>query len=151
MHAGESVSLSDAEQRKLFDFAIKQVKGRVPVIAHVSDSGTAIAADRARYAEKAGAAAVIATSTYYWTPPAAMVLEHFAQIGAAVKIPFFMFTRPTKWAASTTSDTDMVLKLIDRLRQFRGRRRREPRLAVHDQHRVQCVARASGFPAAVGH
>lgn len=120
MHAGESVSLSDAEQRKVLDHAIKQVKGRVPVIAHVSDSGTAIAAERARYAENAGAAAVIATSTYYWTPPAAMVLEHFSQIGSAVKIPFFLYYAPGEMGGTHHIGTDMVLKLIDRLPNFAG-------------------------------
>ena len=120
MHAGESVSLSDADQRKLFDFTIKQVKGRVPVIAHVSDSGTAIAVERARYAEKVGAAAVIATSTYYWTPPAAMVLEHFTQIGAAVRIPFYVFYAPDEMGGTHHISTDMVLKLIDRLPNFAG-------------------------------
>ena len=120
MHAGESVSLSDAEQRGLFDFTIKQVKGRVPVIAHVSDSGTAIAADRARYAQKAGAAAIVATSTYYWTPPAAMVLEHFTQIGAAVKIPYFMHYSPDEMGGKHHIGTEMVLTLIDRLPNFAG-------------------------------
>lgn len=120
MHAGESVSLSDADQRKLLDFTIKQVKGRVPVIAHVSDSGTAIATDRARHAEKAGAAAVIATSTYYWTPPAAMVLEHFAQIGSAVSIPFYMLYAPDEMGGTHHINTEMALKLIDRLPNFAG-------------------------------
>ena len=120
MHAGESVSLSDAEQRSAFDFVIKQVKGRVPVIAHVSDSGTAIAADRARYAEKAGAAAIIATSTYYWTPPAAMVLEHFAQIGSAVKIPYFIYYSPDEMGGKHHIGTDMVLTLVERLPNFAG-------------------------------
>jgi 4-hydroxy-tetrahydrodipicolinate synthase len=120
MHAGESVSLSDAEQRQMFDFTIKQVKGRVPVIAHVSDSGTAIAAARARYAEDAGAAAVIATSTYYWTPPAAMVLEHFAHIGSAVKIPYFMYYSPDEMGGKHHIGTDMVLTLIERLPNFAG-------------------------------
>jgi 4-hydroxy-tetrahydrodipicolinate synthase len=55
MHAGESVSLTDAEQRKTLEFVIKQVNGRVPVIAPVSDSGTGIAVDRARNAERAPA------------------------------------------------------------------------------------------------
>jgi 4-hydroxy-tetrahydrodipicolinate synthase len=119
MHAGESVSLADAEQRKLLDLTIKQVKGRVPVIAHVSDSGTAIAADRARYAEKTGAAAVIATTPYYWTPPPAMVLEHFAQIGAAVKIPFLVFYSPDEMGGTKLS-TELVLKLIERLPNFAG-------------------------------
>ena len=45
MHAGESVSLTDAERRELLEFALKQVKGRVPVIAHASQSGTGIAAE----------------------------------------------------------------------------------------------------------
>ena len=120
MHAGESVSLSDADQRKVLDFVIKQVKGKVPVIAHVSDSGTAIAADRARYAEKAGAAAIVATSTYYWTPPANMVLEHFAAIGGAVKIPFYVLFAPDEMGGTHHINADMMMKLVDRLPNFAG-------------------------------
>jgi len=119
MHTGESVSLSDAEQRKLIAFTIKAVKGRVPVIAHVSDAGTGIAADRARHAQDAGAAAVVATTPYYWTPPPGMVVEHFAQIGAAVSIPFFVFYTPGELGA-TKIETDQVLKLINRLDNFAG-------------------------------
>ena len=119
MHTAESVSLSDAEQRQLIAFTVKQVKGRVPVIAHVSDAGTAIAAERARTVQDAGAAALVATTPYYWTPPAAMVLEHFAQIGAAVTIPFFVFYTPGE-LPGTKLDTGLVLKLIDRLPNFAG-------------------------------
>ena len=90
IHAGESVSLSDGERRTLVEFAIKQVNGRKPVVAHVSETGTAIAAALARHAEQHGATAIIATTPYYWTPPAAMVLEHFIQVGSAVTIPFFL-------------------------------------------------------------
>lgn len=119
-HAGESVSLSDADQRKLFDLVIRQVKGRVPVLAHCSDSGTEIAADRARYAEKAGAAAIITMPTYYWTPPPAMVLEHFATIGAAVKVPFYVFYSPDEFGGPHHMGTDFMMKLIDRLPNFAG-------------------------------
>lgn len=120
MHAGESVSLTDAEQRKTLDFVLKQVNGRVPVIAHVSDSGTAIAADRARNAERAGAAAVIATSTYYWTPPSPMVFEHLSQIGGAVGIPFYLLYTPDDMGGTHHINTDMVMKLIDKLPNFSG-------------------------------
>src|SRR5258708_19003909 len=90
MHAGESVSLPDGERRALLEFAIKCVNGRKPIIAHVSETGTGIAAALARHAEDAGATAIVATTPYYWTPPPAMVLEHFSQIGSAVNIPFFL-------------------------------------------------------------
>ena len=49
MPEGEDLSLTDGEQRRLIEFAIKQVKGRVPVIAHTSDAGTTIAAERAKF------------------------------------------------------------------------------------------------------
>jgi len=119
MHAGESVSLTDAERRTLLEFAIRQVKGRVPVIAHVSDSGTAIAAARARHAEEAGAAAIVATPPYYWTPPPAMLLEHFAMIGSAVRIPFFVYNAPDEMGGVKMT-TDLALKLLARLENFAG-------------------------------
>lgn len=119
MHAGESVSLTDTEQRELLQRALKKVNGRVPVIAHVSDSGTAIAVARARHAEEAGAAAVIATAPYYWTPPPAMLLEHFAQIGSAVRLPFLVYNAPDEMGG-TKMTTDLTLKLINRVENFAG-------------------------------
>src|ERR1700720_4350964 len=54
-HAGESVSLTDGERRALIEFADEHIGGLGPLIAHVSDAGTAIAAALARHAEQAGA------------------------------------------------------------------------------------------------
>jgi 4-hydroxy-tetrahydrodipicolinate synthase len=119
MHAGESVSLTDAEQREVLARAIRKVNGRVPVIAHVSDSGTSIAAAKARHAEEIGAAAVIAAAPYYWTPPPAMLLEHFARIGSSVRIPFLIYNAPDEMGG-TRMTTDLALKLIDRLENFAG-------------------------------
>jgi 4-hydroxy-tetrahydrodipicolinate synthase len=119
MHAGESVSLTEAERRGVIEFAIGQVGGRVPVLAHVSDAGTGIAAAYARHAETAGAAAVIATTPYYWTPPPAMVLEHFAQIGASVGIPFLVHNAPEDMAG-TRITVELALKLMDRAENFAG-------------------------------
>lgn len=119
MHAGESVSLTDGERRELLGFAIERVRGRAPVLAHASDSGTGIAAAFARYAEQAGASAVVSTTPYYWTPPPAMVLEHFAQIGSAVRVPFFVYHAPDEMAGTKVS-VDLCLKLMDRLPNFVG-------------------------------
>jgi 4-hydroxy-tetrahydrodipicolinate synthase len=119
MHVGESVSLTDDEQRALLAFAIKLVNGRVPVIAHASDAGSAIAAERARYAQELGAAAVVATTPYYWTPPPPMIIEHFATIGSAMTIPFFVYNSPEEMPG-TKITAELCLKLIDRLPNFAG-------------------------------
>jgi 4-hydroxy-tetrahydrodipicolinate synthase len=119
MHCGESVSLTDAERRKIIAFAVEHAAKRVPVIAHVSDAGTGIAAGLAKHAQAAGAAAIVATTPYYWTPPPAMVLEHFCQIGATVDIRFVVLNAPEDMAGSKIN-TDLALKLIDRLQNFAG-------------------------------
>jgi 4-hydroxy-tetrahydrodipicolinate synthase len=118
-HAGESVSLTDAEKRAVIEFAVKHIAGRKPLIAHVSDAGTAIAAALARHAEAAGAAAILATTPYYWTPPPEMILEHFVQIGAAVRLPFLVHNAPDEMSGARVS-AELMLKLIGRLDNFAG-------------------------------
>ena len=117
MHAAESVSLPDPEKRDVVAFAVKHAK--VPVIAHVSQAGSELAAALARHAEQAGAAAIVATTPYYWTPPPAMVLEHFVIVGAAVKIPLFVHNAPDDMAGSKVT-AEMMAKLIGRLDNFAG-------------------------------
>ncbi len=119
MHVGESVSLPDAEKRELIAAVVKHVAGRVPVIAHASDSGTAIAASLARFAESAGVAAMVSATPYYWTPPPAMLVEHFAGIASAVKLPFFVHNAPDDMSGVKVT-TDMMLKLIPRAANFAG-------------------------------
>lgn len=119
MHAGESVSLPDDDKRALIRFAVERAGTRAPVIAHVSDAGTGIAAALAHFAQDAGAAAIVATTPYYWTPPPAMIVEHFFQIGSAVTIPFFVLNAPDDMAGSKINAA-LALKLVERLPNFAG-------------------------------
>jgi 4-hydroxy-tetrahydrodipicolinate synthase len=119
MHAGESVSLTVAEREALLEFAVEHVKGRVPVIANVSEAGTAIAASLASHAAKAGAAAIIATAPYYWTPPQHMLVEHFATIGAAAKLPLFVLNSPAEMNEVEIASKSVV-DLLKRLPHMAG-------------------------------
>lgn len=119
MPEGEDMSLTDMEQHELVEFALKQVRGRKPVIVHVSDAGTAIAVARARHAEKAGAAAIVSHPPYFWHPKPAMTVEHLVQIGSAVKLPFYV-CNPVVESAGTHLSTETTLQLIDRLPNYCG-------------------------------
>src|SRR6516225_10184099 len=119
MHVGESVSLPDPERRALLEFAVQQVNGRKPIIAHVSESGTRMAAALARHAEAVGAAAITAAAPYYWTPPPAMLVKHFAEIGAAVGISLFVYNAPDEMQG-TRLNTDLCRKLIEHAPNFAG-------------------------------
>lgn len=119
MPQGEDVSLTDAEQRELMTFAVKHVAGRVPVIAHVSDPGTAIAVARARHAEQLGVAAIASHPPYFWHPKPAMVAEHLVQIGRATALPFFICT-PVVEDAGTHLTAEIVLDVLKQLDNVAG-------------------------------
>ena len=119
MHVGESVNISAENRQAMLEFAVKHVRGRVPVIAHVSESGTAIAASLAAHAQEAGAAATIVAPPYYWKPPQSMLLEHFAAIGSSAALPFYLYNAPDE-VGGVAITTDLVLKLIERLPNFAG-------------------------------
>lgn len=119
MPEGEDMSLTDAEQRELLTFAIQHVNKRVPVIAHVSDAGTAIAVDRAAFAQKAGATALATHPPYFWHPRPAMVVEHIVQVGKAVSLPIFAVNPPVE-TAGTSLTTEMVLQLVEKLPNLAG-------------------------------
>ena len=119
MHAGESVSLTVVEREELLRFAIGHVAGRVPIIAHVSEAGTAIAASLAAHAKATGAAALIASVPYYWTPPQHMLVEHFTAIGTAGGLPFFVLNTPSEMADVEIASKSVV-DLIGKLPNFAG-------------------------------
>jgi dihydrodipicolinate synthase/N-acetylneuraminate lyase len=119
MPEGEDMSLRDGELREILEFAIGQVKGRVPVIAHVSDAGTQIAVERAVHAETAGAAAIMSHPPYFWHPRPAMVVEHLVRIGSAVRLPFYVCKPPVE-SVGTTLTTEIVLQLIERVPNLTG-------------------------------
>ncbi len=119
MHVGESVSLTTGERQELLEFTVRHVGGRVPVVAHVSEAGTAIAASLAAHAQKVGAAALIATVPYYWTPPQPMLVEHFATIGRAGGLPFFVLNAPADMGGVEFASKSAV-ELIGRLPEFAG-------------------------------
>lgn len=116
---GEDINLKDNEQRKMIEFVISQVNQRVPVIAHVSDAGTQIAVDRAKFAEQAGASAIVSHPPYFWHPKPEMVLEHLVRIGSAIDLPFLVYS-PVVETAGTKISTEIVLELINKLDNFVG-------------------------------
>lgn len=119
MPPGEDISLTDGELRTLLEFALKQVNGRAPVLAHVNDAGTDIAVARVRHAEQAGAAAIVSHPPYFWHPKASMVVEHIVRVGSATRLPFFVCSPPIE-DVGTPLTTEIVLEALGRLDNLAG-------------------------------
>ncbi|MCF6388987.1 dihydrodipicolinate synthase family protein [Mycobacterium sp. MBM] len=103
---GESAYLTEAEFDAVIDTAIGVVAGRVPVIIGASDLTTANTIRRARYAERAGADAVMVLPISYWKLSEREIAQHYAAVGAAIGIPIMVYNNPA------TSGIDMSPELL---------------------------------------
>ncbi|KVV48718.1 dihydrodipicolinate synthase family protein [Burkholderia ubonensis] len=103
---GESAYLSDAEWEAVADTSIRAVHKRVPTVVGISDLTTAGAVRRARFAEQAGADAVMVLPVSYWKLSNDEIVGHYRAIGDAIGIPVMLYNNPA------TSGVDMSPELI---------------------------------------
>lgn len=103
---GESAYLTEAEFDAVVDTTISVVDGRVPVVIGASDLTTANTIRRARYAQRAGADAVMVLPISYWKLSEREIAQHYAAIGAAIDIPIMVYNNPA------TSGIDMRPELL---------------------------------------
>ncbi|WP_123029568.1 dihydrodipicolinate synthase family protein [Mycolicibacterium stellerae] len=103
---GEAAYLNEYEFDSVVDTTVGAVAGRVPVIVGASDLTTANTIRRAKYAQQAGADAVMVLPVSYWPLTEREIFQHYAAIGAAIGIPIMAYNNPA------TSGIDMSPELL---------------------------------------
>ena len=102
---GESPTVSHEEHRRVVEIAIEVAAGRIPVIAGAGSNSTAEAVELARFAEKAGADAVLSIVPYYNKPNQEGMFQHFSAVAKAVGIPVILYSVPGRTVVDLTVDT----------------------------------------------
>lgn len=106
---GESAYLTEAEFDTVVDVTVRTVAGRVPVIVGASDLTTANTIRRARYAQQAGADALMILPVSYWKLTDREIMAHYAAVASAVDLPIMVYNNPA------TSGIDMSPELLVRM------------------------------------
>jgi 4-hydroxy-tetrahydrodipicolinate synthase len=88
VYASEYFSLSMEERKKILEQTVRLVDGKIPVVAGISASTTALAVEYARHASGCGADAVISANPAALSFPEA--LDYFRMIDEAVSLPIFV-------------------------------------------------------------
>ncbi|WP_264529694.1 dihydrodipicolinate synthase family protein [Flavobacterium sp. N502540] len=101
--------LSDEEKEAITVATIEQVKGRVPVLVGVSNLTTEKTIYHAKFAEKAGAAAVMIIPMSYWKLTDDEIVQHFDAVAKQISIPIMAYNNPA------TGGVDMSPVLLKRL------------------------------------
>ncbi len=93
---GESPTLSHEEHRRVVELCIETAARRVPVIAGAGSNSTTEAVALAKFAEDAGADAVLVVTPYYNKPNQRGLYAHFAAVAEAVKLPIIIYNIPPR-------------------------------------------------------
>ncbi|MBW4018419.1 4-hydroxy-tetrahydrodipicolinate synthase [Moraxella osloensis] len=106
---GESATLSMQEHVDVIEFTMKQVGGRIPVIAGTGANNTVEAIDLTQHAKQAGADAVLLVVPYYNKPTQEGLYLHYKAIAEAVDIPQVLYNVPGR------TIVDMQQATVERL------------------------------------
>ncbi len=102
---GESACLTEDEHLDCIRFTVKQVKGRVPVIAGAGSNCTRTAVYLSEEAEKAGADALLLVSPYYNKTTQAGLIDHYTTVANSVKIPVILYNVKSRTGINIEPET----------------------------------------------
>lgn len=109
---GEVDRLSDAERDRVVAAAVERAAGKLQVTVGITHNATVVTAERARAAERAGAAAVMVSP-----PPGSAagpaLLDHFRRVGDAVSIPVVVQDHPA--SSGVKLPVDFIASLAELL------------------------------------
>lgn len=91
---GEAATLSHEEHIAVIEHCVKQVAGRIPVVAGTGSNATDTAVFLSQAAEKVGADALLIVTPYYNKCTQKGLYEHFEIVAKSVKIPIILYNIP---------------------------------------------------------
>ena len=106
---GESPTLSHNEHKKVIELAVKECKGKIPVIPGTGSNSTHEAIELSAHAEKAGADGLLVVTPYYNKPTQEGLFQHYKKINDSVGIPIIIYNIPSR------SVIDMNVETMARL------------------------------------
>lgn len=109
---GESATLSEKEHCDVVDFVVKQVHGRVKVIAGTGSNSTRTAIELTAHAQESGVDGALLVSPYYNKPTPEGLYRHYLEISKSTKLPLILYNVPGRTGSNVPPA--VVKRLADR-------------------------------------
>lgn len=102
---GENQAMSGEEKRRVMEFAVKVVGGRIPVLSGVAETSTGEAARYVRDGEALGLDGYMLMPAMVYRPADAReTLEHFRTVAAATGLPIMVYNNPISYGNDITPE-----------------------------------------------
>jgi 4-hydroxy-tetrahydrodipicolinate synthase len=111
---GESPTLSHNEHKKIIEIAVRECKGKIPVIAGTGSNSTEEAVELSQFAERAGSDALLVVTPYYNKPTQEGLYQHYKKINDSVGIPIVIYNIPSR------SVIDMQVETMTKLYELKN-------------------------------
>jgi 4-hydroxy-tetrahydrodipicolinate synthase len=107
---GESVTMTEEEDRRVISIAVEAAKGRARVIAGTGSNSTAAAIKYSKGARELGVDGVLVVAPYYNKPTQEGLYQHFKAVTKAVAdLPVVLYNVPGRTSSNIAAET--VLRL----------------------------------------
>lgn len=107
---GESVTMTDDENRLVISTAVELARGRAKVIAGTGSNSTAVTIQRSQNARELGVDGVLTVAPYYNKPTQEGLYAHFRAIAEAVGgLPVVIYNVPGRTSSNISADTTLRL------------------------------------------
>jgi len=102
---GESATLSHEEHQRVIEITIKAARKRIPVIAGTGSNNTEEALMLTRFAQEAGADAVLMITPYYNKPTQKGLYLHFKKVAEEIDIPIILYNIASRTGVNLEPET----------------------------------------------
>ena len=107
---GESVTMSDDENRLVIRTTVELSRGRAKVIAGTGSNSTSVTIERSKAARELGVDGVLTVAPYYNKPTQEGLYAHFRAIAEAVNgLPVVIYNVPGRTSSNISADTTLRL------------------------------------------
>lgn len=112
---GESATMSEQERKETIKYAIEKAAKRTKVVVGTGSNNTKSAIEMSKFAEEAGADALLVVTPYYNKTTQKGLIMHYTAIASEVKLPIIMYSVPSRTGVNIAPETCKELAKIENI------------------------------------
>ncbi|MDR2008870.1 MAG: 4-hydroxy-tetrahydrodipicolinate synthase [Bacteroidales bacterium] len=105
----EAACMTDTEKKQVVETAIKEIRGKVPVMYGLGGNNTAEVLSRIKSTDFNGIDGILTVSPYYNKPNQEGLYRHFAEIAKISPVPVILYNVPGRTSVNITPETTLRL------------------------------------------
>lgn len=113
---GESPTLTTEEKVALFEYVVKIVNKRVPVIAGTGSNNTYASISLTKKAEEAGVDGIMLVAPYYNKPSQEGLYQHFKAVADSTSLPVMIYNVPGRTVTNIAPETAIRLSHVPNIK-----------------------------------